>query len=199
MPRLNLDEITKTIKYDKAAARQSLMWFEEQARILGGRVSPQSLMANAQRRTSVLIPGKMYAMFYDPKYKETLPYYDIFPLIIPFSRDAETFTAINFHYLPTKMRFVLLKNLLDFATDKTLNEKTRLRMSWEFIGGISKYRGVNAAVKKYRYDHVASQFLEIPADQWFTAIILPTERFNQGKNAVYVNKKRVWQDSTRNL
>lgn len=199
MPRLNLDEITRTIKYDKDAARKSLMWFDEQAKILGNRVSPQSLMANASRRTSVLTPGKMYAMFYDPKHKETLPYYDVFPLIIPFSRDSETFTAINFHYLPLKMRFVLLKNLLDFATDKTLTEKTRLRVSWEFIGGISKYRGVNSAVKKYRYDHVASQFLEIPADQWFTAIILPTERFNQGKNAVFVNKTRVWQDSIRNL
>lgn len=199
MARLNLDELTRTVKYDKDAARRSVAWFDEQARILGGRVSPQSLMANAQRRTSVLIPGKMYAMFYDPKYKETLPYYDIFPLILPFNRDAETFTAINFHYLPLKMRFVLLKNLLDFATDKTLTEKTRLRLSWEFIGGVSKYRGVNSAVKKYRYDHVASQFLEIPADQWFTAILLPTERFNQGKNAVYVNKTRVWKDSIRNL
>ncbi len=199
MARQNLDKITQKLNYTKDDARRSIAWFDEQVKLLGNRVSPKSLMMNAERRTSNLVPGKMYAMFYDPKYKETLPYYDIFPLILPFNRDEQTFTALNFHYLPYKVRYVLLKNLLDFKTDKTLNEKTRLQFQWSFIKSLSKYRGSSRSVKKYRYDHVASQFLEIPADQWFTALLLPTEKFNKGKQAYYVNKQQVWKDSMRGL
>ena len=156
-------------------------------------------MANGRRLHSNLVPGQMALFSYFPKGAETLPYYDVFPLVIPFAQDATSFTGINFHYLPVKMRVVLLKNLLGFATNKTLTEKTKMRLSWQFIGGVSKYRGVNAAVKKYRFDHLESQFLFIPADQWFNAVMLPIEKFNTGKDAVYVDKNLVWRDSIKYL
>lgn len=143
------------------------------------------------------MPGQMFLYFYHPKGIAELPYYDTFPLVIPFSQDAETFTGINFHYLPTKARVALLRNLQDFATDKKLNEKSRLMMQWSFVKGISKFQGINQAVKKYRKDHVASQFLMIPADQWFHAIMLPVERFNTGTNMSYVSKDVVWRDTMR--
>ena len=137
--------------------------------------------------------------FYHPKGVDTLPYYDTLPLVMPFSEDAETFTGINFHYLPPKVRVVLLKNLMDFATSANVKEDTRLKLQWAYIGGISRYRGVNLAVKKYRKDHVQSQFLFIPATQWFNAVMLPVERFNTGPTMKYIQKDIVWQDSMRYL
>lgn len=199
MARINLDKVSETFLLDKDGAKKSLSWFDEQVKILGNRVSPASLMANASRRRDFLIPGQMVMYFYHPKNAATLPYYDSLPLIIPFSKNDETFTGINFHYLPPKVRFVLLKNLLDFATNKKLDEQTRLKFTWDYIGGISRYRGVSAAVKKYRFDHVQSQFLFIPPIQMFNAVLLPVEKFNMGLNQTYVNKKLVWQDSMRNL
>jgi hypothetical protein len=199
MPRLNLDQLSDKVQFTKADANKSQAWFSEQVRIIGGKVSPQSLMSNSYRRRDFLVPGQMVMYFYHPKGVDTLPYYDTFPLIIPFSQDAETFTGINFHYLPPKVRFALLKNLLDFANNRKLNEKTALRMSWEYIGGVSRYRGVNSAVKKYRFDHVQSQYLFVPATQWFNAIMLPTERFNTGPAVTYINKQTVWQDAMKYL
>jgi hypothetical protein len=199
MARQNLDQVFNSIQIDKSSARKSLAWFDEQVKILSNRVSPASLMQNSNRKTSILIPGKMYLYWYDAKYKDTLPYYDMLPLCIPFARDAETFTGLNFHYLPYKMRAVLLKNLLDFSTAKKLTEKSRLQMAWDYIGGISRYRGVSAAVHKYRYDHLQSQFLEIPATQWFLALCLPVEKFVSGESNYRYDKKRVWYDSMRYL
>lgn len=195
MPRINLDQLAKKVLHDKSAARQSQQWFAQQVKSLGDKVSPNSVMANSGRRQSYLIPGQMVMYFYHPKHIDTLPYYDTFPLVIPFSETAETFTGLNFHYLPPKVRVVLLKNLLDFATNDKLDEKTKLRMSWNYIGGVSKYRGVNSAVKMYRYDHVQSQFLFVPAPQWFNAVMLPFERFNTGPNLIKVDKNYVWRQS----
>jgi hypothetical protein len=199
MARQNLDQIFKSIQIDKTSTRKSLAWFDDQVKILANRVSPGSLMNNSARKTSVLVPGKMYLYWYDAKYKKELPYYDMFPLCIPFSRDAETFTGLNFHYLPYKVRAVLLKNLLDFATAKNLTEKSRLQFAWDFVAGVSRYRGVSAAVHKYRYDHLQSQFLEVPATQWFTALCLPVEKFVTGESNYRFDKKRVWYDSMQYL
>jgi hypothetical protein len=199
MARQNLDQVFNSIQIDKSSARKSMAWFDEQVKILSNRVSPASLMQNSSRKTSILIPGKMYLYWYDAKHKDTLPYWDMLPLCIPFARDAETFTCLNFHYLPYKMRAVLLKNLLDFATAKKLTEKSRLQFAWEYVAGISRYRGVSAAVHKYRYDHVQSQFLEIPATQWFLALCLPVEKFVSGENSYRFDKKRVWYESMRYL
>ena len=199
MGRINLDQLSLKRQYTKADARRSQLWFAEQVKYLNNQVSTTSLMANAARRKDFLIPGQMYMYFYHPLGVDTLPYYDIFPLIIPFAEDETTFTGINFHYLPPKVRYVLLKNLLDFSTSKKLDEKTRLRMQWDYIGGVSRYRGVDMAIKKYRKDHVQSQFLFVPAEQWFNAILLPVEKFNTGANMIYMDKNLVWKESMRYL
>ncbi len=197
MARINLDQLANRRLYGKDAALKSQKWFQEQIKYLGDAVSPNAIMSNASRRRDYIIPGQMYLYFYHPKGAKELPYYDIFPLVLPFSRDAETFTGINFHYLPTKLRVVLLKNLLDFSTDKKLDEQSRLLMQWQFVNKVSRYRGVDAAVKKYRYDHVQGQFLFIPATQWFNAVMLPVERFRSGENMSFIPKDVVWNDSQR--
>lgn len=199
MARIDLDKLSQKKNYSRQDSRRSRAWFDEQVKYLQNQVSTTSLMANSQRRKDYIMPGQMYMFFYHPIGVDTLPYYDIFPLILPFAEDATTFTGINFHYLPTKVRFVLLKNLLDFSTNYKLNEKSRLRIQWSYLRGVSRYQGVDAAVKKYRKDHVQSQFLMVPGDQWFNAVMLPVEKFNTGANMVYIDKNLVWKDSTRLL
>jgi len=201
MPRYNLDKIFDhpDFKFDKNIAKKSIAWFDEQVKRLGDRSSVNSIMKNDKRKAEIFVPGRMYLFFYDALHKDTLPYYDTLPLCIPFAKDAETFTGLNLHYLPYKMRAVLLKNLLDFATAKNLSEKSKLQLSWEYIGGISRYRGVNAAVHKYRRDHVVTKYIEIPATQWFLALCLPIERFVSGESAMQFNKRVVWYDSLKYL
>jgi hypothetical protein len=195
MARINLDQLANRVLHDKSAARKSQQWFDAQVKYLGDAVSPNAVMSNNKRKRNFLLPGYMHMYFYYPKGADTLPYYDTFPLIFPFAKDNETFTGINFHYLPTKVRVVLLKNLLDFATDRKLDENTKLKLSWQYVAGVSKYRGVSAAVKKYRYDQVQSSFLFVPADQWFNAVMLPFERFRTGVNETNYSKQTVWRDS----
>lgn len=195
MPRYNLDKLSEKTNYTKADYRRSQAWFAEQAKKLGHMSSMPSIMSTPGRQKATFIPGRMYMYGYYPVGVKELPYYDAYPLVIPFSSDETTFTGLNFHYLPYKVRYVLLRNMLDFATDKKMDEKTKLKFTWQFIKGVSRYRGVESAVKRYRYDRVQTHFLEIPSHQWFLSLLLPMERFRTGPNQTYMNKEFVWQNS----
>lgn len=196
MPRYNLDELDKKFNNLKPSDyRKSRDWFAEQAKKLGTRISQNSIMSTSSRQKAQFQIGKMYLYQYYPIGVKELPYYDSFPLVIPFSAEGNTFTGINFHYLPYKARYVLLRNLLDFASSKKLDEKSRLAMTWNFLKGVARYQGVDFAVKKYRVDRVQSHFIEIPGNQWFQALLLPVERFNKGENMTRMDKSFVWTES----
>lgn len=197
MPRYNLDELDKKFNNLKPSDyRKSREWFAEQAKKLGTRVSQNSILASSDRQRATFQLGKMYLYQYYPIGAKELPYYDSFPLVIPFSAEGMTFTGINFHYLPYKARYVLLRNLLDFASSKRkLDEKTRLTMAWSYLKNAARYPGVEFAVKKYRIDRLQSNFLEIPGNQWFQALLIPVERFNKGENMMRMDKNFVWRDS----
>ena len=57
----------------------------------------------------------MYLINYmNPVTKDKLPYYDQFPLILPFNIESNNVTAINFHYLHPVQRIVLMEKLSRF-------------------------------------------------------------------------------------
>jgi hypothetical protein len=64
--------------------------------------------------------GKMYTFFYDPKHKETLPYYDLFPLIFVVGPAAGGFLGINLHYLPPVLRAKLMDSLYQILNNNII-------------------------------------------------------------------------------
>lgn len=186
-------DINSNPKYN---ASNSWSWFMRNVRDFASSqgVKPMALMGDHQvQQVTQIAPGSMYMYFYDPKTKEKLPYYDTFPLVIPFSASAEHFTGINMHYLFPKTRLVLLTKLLNFANDDTLSDKTRLQLSWRLLRSASKFPEVRPAVKMYLKGHVKSKFLKIPAQDWHSAIFLPMERFRGAE------VQKVWKDSSRRI
>jgi hypothetical protein len=119
--------------------------------------------------------GIMNLFGYDPKFKETLPYYDRFPLIFPIDFAKGGFYGINFHYLPPGARVNFLRQLSRFASDKNFDRKTRYN-----IGELSG-RYYKKTIKHYLYSQVRTSFLNIPADEMAIAIFLPVARFKKGK------------------
>ncbi|CAB5221622.1 DNA end protector protein [uncultured Caudovirales phage] len=181
-------------KYDlQTAAVKSKAWFEQQVYLLGRQniTPPKVLNGNPDQTVSSIVPGNLYMYMYDPKLKATLPYYDRFPLVFPFSKTEDGFIGLNMHYLPYQLRMVLLDRLLMFRTNKRMDETTRLRYSWAAIDGVSKFAAAQPCVKRYLIGHVRSKFRKINADDWATAMLLPVERF------VGASKEAVWQDSKR--
>ena len=119
--------------------------------------------------------GVMNLFGYDPKFKETLPYYDRFPLIFPIDFAKGGFYGINFHYLQPGARVNFLRQLSRFASDKNFDSKTRYN-----IGNLSG-RYYKKTIKHYLYSQVRSSFLNITAEEMAIAIFLPVARFKKGK------------------
>lgn len=183
-------ELFKTIRMSEDEAKKSYLWYKNQVNSLGSRLTAKDLM-NKEKLTSRLNIGSMYLFVYDPKHKQTLPYYDIYPLVLPFSPLPDGFLGINLHYLPYMARFKLLENLMNLNTDRRITEKSKIQLSWELLNSSSKYYAATACVKHYLTKHIRSSFLKINFTDWKTAAMLPIEGFRKQ------NKEKVWRETVR--
>jgi len=175
------------IRQQASDTGRSLQWYQTQVRSLAA-LNPNKLMSNTPALVNNVLPGNMYMFFYEAKLKDQLPYYDMFPLVLPFRKVANGFYGLNLHYIPYGARFKILGALHEFATDEKINEATRIKISWNIVKSFSVLKPLQACVKHYLTDQVQSRFLRINYPDWITASLLPLERFN-------VNKTTVWKDS----
>jgi len=152
--------------------KESIRWFQKKAQELG-KVSRTTIMQDDSlklRNKPKTTPfGSMYMYFYDAKHKETLPYYDKFPLTIPVGPAPGGFYGLNLHYLPLPLRAK--------ALDALLGE-----------GGLpQKY--IAPMIHRYLFSQVRSRFALVDKPEWEIATFLPTADF-QG-----ANKSKVYKDS----
>lgn len=158
---------------------RSVKWYKDSMRRLGMNITSANaaLGSDLGTMTGKVLPGDMYLFLYDPKTKDSLPYYDTAPLVLPFRSAKGGFYGLNMHYLPPMMRVQLLEALMTFSTNPQLNETTRLRLRWGLINDASKFPGVEICTKRYLYSHVKSRFLRINPTDWKKTILLPIENF----------------------
>lgn len=180
--------------------RDSRAWFRQQAQATSA--SPSRMLAsNRSRLTTRPMIGRMYLFQYDPKGKKTLPYYDRFPLVIPigsnrtsgFAGAGGSFLGLNLHYLPLPLRARLMDALYATANSQTLDENTKLNISYNILSQASKYRFFQPCIKRYLISHVRSKFFYIEPTEWDMALFLPFDRF------VGSNKTRIYRDSRNRI
>ena len=137
--------------------------------------------------------GSMYLYFYDPKWKDQLPFYDTFPLVLPFSPAKGGFYGINLHYLPYKYRVAFLRKLLEYAVLDKDDEIKRLRITYDILSASRRFREFRPCIKRYLYDHVKSRIVTFQPNEWETAIYLPLQQFKKA------TPQEVWQDSVEEI
>ena len=86
---------------------QSRDWFRNEVKNIN--VNRRTLLKDPalEKRNKARI-GSMYMYFYDPKHRETLPYYDVFPLTIMVEPVRGGFYGLNLHYLPLALRAAIM-------------------------------------------------------------------------------------------
>jgi hypothetical protein len=136
--------------------------------------------------------GKMYHFSYDAKYKDTLPYFDRFPLIIMVKPLQDGFFGLNLHYLSPTNRIGLLGNLESIANNNKWDDTTKLRISYDVLVGSAKFADFRPCFKRYLTNHVQTSFLYIPPSEWEIACLIPSQRFVNNKNISISAKKHVW-------
>jgi len=193
MAKIFDDILVRGVKQGKIPARtqDAREWFRQKAREARSNDRyPANILKTADKQDRVM-PGHMYHFFYDPKTKATLPYYDRFPLIFMVGPAPDGFYGLNLHYLPPKLRALMMDNLYDVVSNKRYDENTKLRISYDLLKGASKYRYFKPTFKHYLNDHVNSRFIKVDSSEWDIALFLPTERFEKA------SKSRVFADSRK--
>lgn len=124
--------------------------------------------------------GKMYMFGYDAKYKDTLPYWDMYPLIICIGVSPTHMLGLNLHYIPPRVREPFLLELMKFASTKNLSNKTKLKINWNKVKGM---KGAEHMIKMYIGNNIRLGLMEVPPKDWHNAINLRTQKFvSKGKS-----------------
>lgn len=190
------DEIlTKGVRAGQIPAREAKArdWYRDTAQTYR-RVNENQLMrSDRDRLTARPLIGQMYLFNYDAKHKDTLPYFDRFPLVFPFKKVKGGFYGLNLHYLPLQFRAKLMDSLYDVANNNRYDESTRLRINYNILNSAARFRYFKPCVKHYLTPQLRSRFLYIYPSEWDIALFLPLERF-QG-----ATKATVFKDSRQAL
>ena len=169
--------------------RRSMNWYQKQVAQLASNInSPAAAMRSDMFETQGTIEvGSMYLYRYDPKMKNKLPYYDTFPLVLPYETAAGGFYGLNLHYLPYLLRAKVLGELIQTENDKTIGADTKMRYNWSLLKSVGNE--VRPCVKRYLLSNVVTRFYKVNPEDWKAAIFLPIENF-QG-----ASKDQVFRDS----
>lgn len=185
-----LDDYLKEITTLAAGRDLSAKWYRDKVKevvpMRGQRIAMsenQMIRSIRQGRVNTTKPtyGIMNLYFYSPKHEQTLPYYDVFPLVIPIKRYKDGFLGVNFHYLSVPLRLKLL-------------EKLRVRTAEGRIVGwsrVARIKQIKPCVKRYLTSHVGSRYLKISDEEMEVAAMLPVQKFKKA------TARQVWAESRR--
>lgn len=202
------------LKNPQISIQKALSWFRDNVKLLSGGLNANLLMTQkANRLRSRVGVGRMTLFFYQAKYRQTLPYYDKFPLVIVLKQYPDGFLGLNLHYLPIKQRLLILNAFYEFYKSRNidwLDENIRLnnyvdyQMLTKLTNGAAKF--YKPCVKRYLYKGndergggIKSRFFVVEPIEWEKMLILPVERFvsekkNQTKS---VTSQSVQADSMK--
>ena len=166
----------------------ALEWFRGSVR--GLNLTENKILSDVGTRESNIIEGCMYLFVYDPKYKETLPYYDRFPLVIAVDKTARGFTGLNLHYIAPRDRVKLLDALYDNLYNEDTVANTRIKVTYELLTSVRKMRFAKPCFKKYLAGHIKGTIRRVSAEDWDIVSMLPFQNFTINANTVYAESRK---------
>ena len=175
----------------QARSAESRKWFQKKLKELGD-VNRQSLLKDpafsTRQRFGV---GNMYMFFYDPKHRETLPYYDAFPLTIMVGPAPGGFYGLNLHYLHPTLRAELFDGLLGNLNNNRFDESTKFKLNYQMLQQARSLRAYKPCFKHYLTKQVDSKIALVEAPEWEVALFMPSEQFRKKR------VRSVWADSRK--
>ena len=175
------------IKVRAGDTDRSATWYRTQVNKIASNTTAGQLFRQGKLNSRPSV-GRLNLFGYNPKYRKTLPYYDVFPLVLPLEPISGGFMGMNFHYLPPLLRFRLLERMQARASDRRFDTNTKFEVNYDDVKSI---KIVKPTIKKYLYAYCQTGFLRINADDAAVAIYLPVQRFKKAPEAtVYADSRK---------
>lgn len=178
---------TSNQKY--AAKTSAVRWFSKAVAGIASnnRKMPEGLYTINGREHPFY--GEMALFGYDAKHKDTLPYWDAYPLIIVTNIRANGFSGFNLHYMPPQARKEIVKYLIHYK-NKSKSPLLYANRVVPILNQLSK-SDIAFCYKNYLGGHVRSKFVIVGKDYWELACELPLQEFRKATS------REVWADRQR--
>jgi hypothetical protein len=184
---LRAAERNKIVPNKTRAARD---WFRVRAQDMGN-INRNNFFRDKEHQVNVPRTGNMYMFVYDAKHKDTLPFWDAFPLIFMVGPAENGFYGINLHYLQPLLRARLMDALYNIANNKRYDENTRLKINYQTLKAAGNISYFKPCFKHYLFSQVGTRFQYVEPKEWDIAAFLPTANFKKA------TQQQVWRE-TRN-
>jgi hypothetical protein len=127
--------------------------------------------------------------FYDAKHKDTLPFFDQFPLIFMIQMYDDGFLGLNLHYLPPVSRAQLMNALYEIANNQKYDKSMKLMISYKILkASATQFAGFENCIKRYLFGHVRSSFHYVNPIDWDKALMLPLQKWHINPNKKYTGR-----------
>lgn len=147
-------QLSKSAGGKALARREAEQWFETSKK----KINEKSVAKTATR----FLPGKIYVFRYDdPKYKDTLEWWDRNPVVLALNSKDGNDLGINLNLLPVEVK----EELLDFVYDRlegSIKNKTMGSSAYNAIaqGHITlTYEGASAFLERFGFDFAIRRYI----------------------------------------
>jgi len=159
--------------------------------------SPSELM-KLGNPVGVALRGRLYTYRYiaTTVTKDSIPYWDMYPVVLVTRLFQGGFQGLNFNYLKNDMRDDLIKSLSRF-----FRVRGNLRF-FEYKGFLRvlqqrPWRSALVCMRSYRYDNLQTPLIQIYDDEWENVMRSSYEMFFRTnlitKNRVPVKSELIWE------
>lgn len=166
--------------------KESMLWLNNTIRRSFQKIPVQTITMGAET-TNLPLEGAIYFFAYNPKTKDKLPFYDMFPLTLILKVETDGFLALNFHYVHPFYRIMLFAELLELKNNPAYNNYTLILATLERLKLIANHAMFKPMIKKYLFSHMMSRLIIVEPELWGLAINLPVESFQKSNSMVVWN------------
>ena len=182
----------------EASTRESNRWYRRM--IPGSHISVKDISTLPRGENQKTIRGEMignlYFFGYSPRTKETLPYWDAFPLALITDVAPGGVYGINFHYLSYTYRASLMDSFLELereSTDEHSGVLDKRKITYSKIKRLTEYKYYKPAFKRYYFSNMTTRMIELTKAEWKIALYLPTDNFQKKR------RRHVWEESRKQI
>lgn len=178
-------DANRSSRSNVSEATEAMEWYKKSVNdLLDKKKDPNKIFL----RKSFEI-GSMFIFVYDAKHKDTLPFFDMYPLVFPIERYPDGFLGLNLHYLPPGARLGLLEALKTIRNNNKYNETTKLNISYRLLKAYSnKFAGYQNCIKRYLTTQLRSSFFFVDYPNWDKAAKLPLQKWKINGDQKYAGK-----------
>jgi hypothetical protein len=158
-------------------------WLARNLSKIKSQMRPYAFIDSSKTITkrSEMTPGRMVFYGYDPKTKDSLDFWDDFPIVVILHPKPKGFLGLNLHYIPPDMRAHFLNNLIDYVDDPNWdvynNYKALIKVTYPILKHTRKMYPFKNCIKRYLFNHIVSDIAFIPSVEWKSVPFFPLDQF----------------------